>query len=370
MKTIKKITTLALVFVLALSAMAACTSSGGGVSSVPSGNTANYGLTLVDGDYLYYTKVVQNSNTEYSGNIYRRNLKDKSEKVVSTLPAENMSVTNAYLTLSGGKLYFLPNYIADSVMSFSDNIYYVPADASATTPKKLLKGTASVSFMQATSSGIVFVNDADGSINTVPFTGGDRTTIVSDATVIGITVVDSTIYYIDYDLFMSVPVAGGEPKQIADYSDDDYSMTKLSYDNGYIYYQLDDNVSIGRVKTDGSSRDQVYQATGDAYIEQYNVSGGTVYFVVDEYGNTGDYAVLSVTAGSKSTKLVVSDEHEFGSISPLTIWNNTIYFYAAPRNYDIEGSFDGWFTVGIGGGKPEVLAPFNVDPNYVADTDE
>jgi len=321
-----------------------------------SGNVSNYGYILADGDDIYYTKIVEDEEGDFYSNIYKYNTKSGTEILVAENESESMYDLNAYLALDGGYLYFLPNFLHKSVKEVSDNIYRVKPDGKNTRPEPLFKEDISVSFMHVSNGTIFYYDDAEYAIYKMK-TDGTKRQLICEASVSGIAVGRDKIYYSEYELLMAVSVNGGEPEEIFDFEDFDIYIEYLVLEGDYLFY-LDDNQStLGRIKTDGTEPRTLF--TYD-YIEHFNISGGTLYFVVDEYGSTGNYAVLSLVPGSRSPRVVVSDKEDLGEISPIAIWGGTVYFIGFPNSDTIMDSDEVWFTAGIGGGEMKAFRPLNV----------
>lgn len=347
---------------LALFIFSGAASSCGSSVAATSGNASNYGYVLADGDDIYYTKIVVESETECYSNIYKCSAKNTDDEIlISSVRAEYVNHMNAFLSLDGGYLYFLTKFIHGSEEEYSDNIYRVKPDGKNTTPEKLFEENISCSFMYISNGMIYYYDDTDCALYRMN-TNGTKKQLLCEAIATGIAFSGDKIYYAEFDQLMSVSVNGGEPVEIYNFEEDDIYIESLVFDGGYLYY-LDDTYSlIGRIKTDGTDKKKIYEVgeSSYAYIEGFNVSGGVVYFVLDEYGQTENYAVLSVTPGSKSTKLIVSDTNELGDIGPLSIWNDTIYFIGMPIYETIMDSDDVWFTVKKSGGNITPFKPLNV----------
>lgn len=327
-----------------------------------SGNASNYGYVLTAGDDVYYTKIVVKSEEEIYSNIYKCSAKNpENEVLISTVRAEYINHMNAFLSLDGGYLYFLTKFIHGTGEEFSDNIYRVKTDGKNTTPEKVFEEDISCSFMYVSNGTIYYYEDNDMAIYKIN-TNGTKKELLCEANISGIAVGGDKIYYAELDRLMAISVNGGEADEIYNFEADEIYIESLVLDGNYLYYLDDAYSSIGRIKTDGTDKKDVYKMSESsyAYIESFNVSGGVVYFVLDVYGQTENYAVLSITPGSKSTKLIVSDENELGEIGPLAIWGDTIYFVGMPFYETIMGSDDVWFTVKKSGGKIEAFKPLNV----------
>jgi hypothetical protein len=354
-----------ILILLALLVFSGAASSCGASVAATSGNSTNYGYVLADGDDIYYTKIIVESESEIYSNIYKCSARNPdSEILISSMPAGYINHMNAFLSLDGGYLYFLAKFIHESEEEYSDNIYRIKPDGKNTVPEKLFEEDISCSFMYISNGVIYYYDDTDYAFYRMN-TNGTKKQLLCEAVVTGAAVGGDKIYFAEFDVLMSVSVNGDEPKEIYNFEDDDIYIEKLILDGNYLYY-LDDTYSlIGRIRTDGTDKKKIYEVSESsyAYIESLNVSGGVVYFVLDEYGQTENYAVLSITPGSKSTKLIVSDTNELGDIGPLSIWGDTIYFVGMPIYDTILDSDDVWFTVKKSGGKIDPFKPLNVFKN-------
>ncbi|MCL2776077.1 MAG: DUF5050 domain-containing protein [Oscillospiraceae bacterium] len=324
-----------------------------------SGNVSNYGYLLVDKNDVYYTKIVESDNTYYS-NIYKYSTKDKKETLVASTEADYPNEMNSFLSLDNGDLYFLTNYLNDSVKEASANISKVKPDGKNITPTKLFEDDISCAFMQIVNGVIYYYDDTEQAIYRMNANGTQKK-FICNAVASGIAIGGGKIYYAEDDAIMQVSANGGDPKELYDFSDEGFYIDSIVLEGDYIYY-LDDSYSmIGRIKTDGSENKEIYRVSDDSseYINCFNVNGGVVYFVAENYGDEGNYAVLSLNPGSKSPKLIVSDKSELGDIYPLAIWNDTIYFVGMPVYETILDSDYVWFTVKKSGGTISPFQPLN-----------
>lgn len=348
------------VFVCAVS----CAASSCGVSvSSSSGNSSNFGFVLVDGDDVYYTKAAVNMETfEFFSNIYKYNSKTDSDTLVSSMKVDYISYMNAFLSLDGGYLYFLPKFVYDTDEEYGDNIYRVKPDGKNTEPEKLFEENIKCTFMHISNGTIYYYDDADSAFYRMN-TNGSNKKLLCEAYADAIAFGGDKIYFVDYEILMAVSVNGGEPEEIYDFDEDEIYIESLVFDGNYLYYLDDEYATISRIKTDGTDIQEVYKLpeSSYAYIERFNISGGTVYFILDYYGKSESYAVLSVIPGnSRSTKEIVTDSlYEFLDIGPIQIWGDIIYFVGMPAD-DIMDSDDVWFTVKKSGGKPSAFKPFVV----------
>ena len=342
-----------------LASVAAVSSSCGKNIASTSGNVSNYGYVLADGGDVYYTKIIEDGNSYYS-NIYKRNIQNGGEILVASTEVEYPREMNGFLTIDGGELYFLSNYLNDSVIQASPNISRVNPDGRHIKPEKLFQDDISCAFMQIVNGVIYYYDDAEQAIYRMN-TDGTQKKFICSAVASGIAIGGGRIYYGEYEKLMEVGENGGTPKELRDFSDENFYIQSIVLDGDYIYY-LDDSYSkIGRIKTDGSENKELYAVSGDSseYIKYFNINNGVVYFVAENYGEESNYAVLSLNPGSKSPKLIVSDKNELGDIWPLAIWNDVIYFAGMPSFETILDSDYVWFTVHKSGGKISPFQPLN-----------
>ena len=329
--------------------------------SVSSGNISNFGYVLVDDGNIYYTKIVESALGYYS-NIYKYNIKTQSEILVASTEAYYHNEMNGFLAMDNGELYFLTNYLNDSIIEASVNISKITPDGKNIEPTLLFDEEISCTFLQIVNGIIYYYDDMDQAIYKMN-TDGTNKMFICDALVSGIAVDKGNIYYAEYDTIMKVSTKGGEPTIVYEFSDEGLYIESIVLDGNYIYY-LDDSYSlIGRMKTDGSKNQTVYTAgeQTNEYIEYFNVNRGVVYIVAENYAEDAIYSVLSVTPGNKTVKQIVSHKSELGDISPLAIWNDTIYFTGMPMSDTILDSVYVWFTVKKSGG---ILTPFQPLSEY------
>lgn len=353
---------IALVLILTLITLSCGSGIFGETNSITSsGNTSNYGYVLVDRDDIYYTKIVM-SGINYYSNIYKYNMKNNKEILIASSEADFPNEMNGFLSLDGGNLYFLTNYLNNSVKEASANISKVKPDGKDIQPIQLFEEDISCAFMQIVSGVIYYYDDIEQAIYSMN-TNGTGKKFLCEAAASGIAIGNNKIYYSEYEKLMEIGINGGEPNEIYDFSDDNFYIDSIILDGEYIYY-LDDSYSfIGRVKTDGSDNKEIFKVNDDSYeyINCFNINGGTLYIVLENYGEESNYAVLSIIPGSHSPKLIVSDKNDLGDISPLAIWNDTIYFIGMPIYDTILDSDYVWFTVKKSGGK---IAPFQPLTEY------
>lgn len=334
----------------------------GSQSLIPAGNTNNYGYVLVDGEDIYYTKVIM-TDLSYYGNIYKYNTVSKKAILVAETEVDYPNEMNAYMTLYNGELYFLPYFMNDSVKEASPNIYKVKPDGENIIPEPLFDKDISCTFMQFQGGLIYYYDDAEEILYSVKPNGSGRK-VICKATMYGITLGKGKAYFTDYEMLGSVSLRGGEPKYIFDFMEeleDGFYLQDIVFDGNYIYYSDDDYSRIGRIKPNGKDNQDIYVAAdGSAeYVDFFNVSGDTVFIVVENYGAQKNYAVLSVSANGGEPKVVVSDAESFGDILPVSIWGDTIYFCGMPIYETVMDSDYVWFTVRKSGGTSVPFEPFN-----------
>ena len=350
----KSVLILCLIFIVILIIPATLASCGKSVA-VSSGNLSNYGYVLVDDGNIYYTKIIESSSRYYS-NIYKYNIKTKQDILISSAVADYHNEMNSFLTIDKGELYFLTNYLNNSIKEASVNISKVKPDGKNIEPELLFEDDISCAFMQIVNGVIYYYDDIEQAIYRMN-TNGSHKKFICDAAAAGIAIGNGKIYFSEFDKLMQVSAKGGEPVEIYDFSDEGFYIGAIVLDGGYIYY-LDDSYSvIGRIKTDGKGNQEVYRVNGNTneYIEYFNVSGGVVYIVAENYSEDAIYSVLSVTPGSRTPKQIVTNNSELGDISPLAIWQDTIYFMGMPVYDTVLNSDYVWYTVKKSGGK---LTPF------------
>ena len=331
-----------------------------GDSKLPSsvttpGNVASFGYLLVDNDDVYYTKTLIDGDKYYSS-IYKYNTKNKTDIPVAVMEEvydlDLRYEMNAYMSIYEGELYFLARFSDDSNQKWSPNIYKVKTDGKDAAPVPLFENDISCAFMQIVDGMIYYYDTQDSVLYRMKPDGTKREVIFEDDTEV-IAIGKEKIYYANYDnMLMEVGINGGYPAEIYDFDRD--SIEELVLEGNYLYYILDEKTFIGRIKTDGSERrDDIYKvsAASNAWILSFNISEETIYFVLDEYGQTGDYAVLSIVPGSRE-KVIVKDSYEFLDISPLAIWGNTVYFFGVTME-----SEDSWYTVSKNGGETAEFQP-------------
>jgi hypothetical protein len=351
--------------------IAAIAGSCGSESKIPLGNITNYGYILVEGNDIYYTKVIITDLSYYS-NIYKYNTATKSEIVVAEIEVDYLNEMNAYLTLYNGELYFLPYFLHDSMNESSPNIYKVKPDGENIVPTALLKNEISCTFMQIKDGVLYYYDDIDGKLYSMKPDGTNRK-VICEAVMDSISIEGSKAYFAEDELLMSVSLKGGEPAEIFDFFelDEGFFLKDIIADGNYIYYADDEYARVGRIRTNGKNNEIIYTAESGEYINFFNVSGDTVFMVVENYGTTKAYAILSVSAKGKEPRVVVSETENFGDILPISIWGDTIYLNAMPIYDTVLDSDYVWFTAKKTGSKPIPFKPFNVyDEFYDAEDDD
>ena len=336
-------------------------SSCGASSILSSGNVSNYGYVLTDKTDVYYTKTITSGNGTVSSNIYKYNTKTQTEILIAQTSAEEIFEMNAFMTLYNGELFFLTNYAHGTSKEWSPNIYKIKTDGKNTKPEAILEKDTKCSFMQIVNGMIYYYDYLEDSMYRVNPNGTKRE-LICELPMTAIAIGGGKIYFADYDILAEVSVNGGEPKEIYNFEEDDIYIESLILDGNYLYYTEYNQELIGRIRIDGKDNREVYKVpeSSSAYIENFNIGAGKVYFTLDEYGESGDYAVLEITPGGNQPRVIVSDKNELGDISPLSIWGDTIYFVGFPIFDTVLNSDFVWFTVSKNGGNIEPFQPFNV----------
>ncbi|MCL2095700.1 MAG: DUF5050 domain-containing protein [Oscillospiraceae bacterium] len=322
-----------------------------------SGNSANYGYVLAAGNYIYYTKITGDESGDYFNNIYRYNAKNDTEIIVASMEAESPYELNGYLSLDGGWLYFLPNFIHDSANPAAANIYRVKPDGKNTSPEALFPEDISCAYMHIQNGVIFYYDDYDEAIYRVK-TNGSNHQLIAEAYVTGIAVGKNQIYYAEDELLMSVGVNGGTPVEVYNFEEHDFYIDYLVLDGNYLYYLDDGQSRIGRLDITSKDNRTIFTHT---YIEHFNISDGQVYFVVDEYGSSGDYSILSLTPGARNPNILVGETDELGYISPVSIFGDTIYYIGMPYADTIMDSDYVWFRASLTGSAGVPFQPVNID---------
>jgi len=351
--------------------IAALAGSCGSESKIPAGNINSYGYVLVEGNDIYYTKVIITDLSYYS-NIYKYNTATKSEMLVAEMEVDYLNEMNAYLTIYNGELYFLPYFLHDSMNESSPNIYKVKPDGENIVPTALFENEISCTFMQIKDGALYYYDDMEGKLYSMSPNGANRK-VVCEAAMASISLAGSKAYFAEDELLMSVSLKGGVPDEIFDFWDIDegFFLKDIAAEGNYIYYSDDEYARIGRIRTNGKDNEIIYTAESGEYINFFNVSGDTVFIVVENYGTTKDFAVLSVSAKGGEPRVVVSETENLGDILPVSIWGDTIYLNGMPIYDTILDSDYVWFTVRKNGGKPIPFKPFNVyDEFYDYDEEE
>lgn len=327
-------------------------------NTLKASNASNYGYTTVLGQDIFYSKVILNDIYLYS-NIYKYNSATNTETLLLKNDAYDINELNAFISPYKDKVFFLKNYLHDSVQGFSDNIYYVKTDGSAVDPEKLLTEDVVCSFMQIYDEKIYFYDEAQQMFYSVNIDGTEKKEICAAVTA-RICINEKYIYYIEYDTIFRVSLNGGKPETIIACSESEESFypNELAVDSGYIYVIDDTYTYIKRIRINDKSIENLYEVmSGDtAYISHLNVSDGIIYFIIDSYGNDGKYAILSLVPGSGSPNEVVSGSNLYIDILPFTIWENIIYYYACPNDTIMNSDYI-LYTVPVTGGKPKPFKP-------------
>ena len=328
-----------------------------------SGNISNYGYVLVDDDDIYYTKIIETPLMYYS-NIYKYNISTRTETLVAVTETYYPNEMNSFLTMYNGELYFLANYQSDLTKKSSPNIYKVTPDGRITEPVKLLEENISCAFMQISDGMIYYYDDYEQAIYKTDINGTQKE-FLCGAVISGMAVGNGKIYYAEYGRIMQISTKGGEPSEVCDFSDDRFYIESIVLEGDHIYYSDDSYFFIGRVRTDGNRNQIIYKANEakNEYIDSFNVNGGVVYIVSENYSKDSMYSVLLVTPGIRIIKQIISSKNEFGYIAPLAIWDDTIYFLGMQLYEVVLDSDYVWFTVKKSGGR---LSPFQPLAEYSA----
>ena len=343
----------------------------GSESKIPAGNINNYGYVLLDGNDIYYTKVIITDLSYYS-NIYKYNTANKSETLVAEVEVDYSNEMNAYMTLYNGELYFLPYFLHDSINESSPNIYKVKPDGKNIVPTALFEKEISCTFMQIKGGVLYYYDDIDGKLYSMNPNGTNRK-VVCEATMLSISIDGNKAYFAEDEMLMSVSLKGGEPVAIFDFLelDEGFFLKDIVAEGNYIYYSDDEYMRVGRIGTNGKNNEIIYTAESEEYVNFFNVSGDTVFIIVENYGTTKDFAILSVSARGGEPRIVVSETENLGDILPVSIWGDTLYLNGMPVYDTILDSDYVWFTVRKSGGKPIPFRPFNVyDEFYDVDEEE
>lgn len=348
-------------FVLALCAVFA---SCGKNVELPLGNSINYGYVLADGNDVYYSKVIEN-DVDYYTCIYKYNTQSNKDTLIATLSAEENNVMNSFLTIDGGKLYFLSNYMHESYLEAGVNINYIDLNGSNPDKVSTIFDTDEIScrYMQIVNGMIYYYDDMEEIIYRMNLNGTDRKSVceavISSYSIMCVS--KNKIYYSEDEFIYEVNVRGGTPKIVFDsaqeFEDDYFDIGYLTVDGSYIYYMDYDKSFIQRIGTNGSGNTMMYEAPQGAYIESFNVSDGVIYFVLN---SSEAYTIMSVVPGNQTSRVVVDESHGYAEILPMSIWGDTIYYLALPAYETIMESDYVWFTVKKSGGNVTPMSPFSV----------
>jgi len=343
--------------------------------TVPIGNTINYGYVLVDGDDIYYSKMIINGGDFYSC-IYKYNTKSGEDVLISVTEAEDILVMNGFLTLERGNLYFLSNYAHESYLEAAENISYIKPDGKTPNEISMLfeDGEVSCRSMQIVKGVIYYYDDMEEIICRINADGTNKRIINEEAAIwsySNMCVSGNSIYYAEDEYIYEINVKGGEPKLILDtydeFEDGYFDISYIIVDNKYIYYMDDEQSYIYRISTNGRNNELIYKAPQGVYIESFNVSEGVVYFVL----NTSEtYEIMSITPGATLPRAIVDRSNDYGDILPISIWGNTIYFLAMPSQETIMDSDYVWFTVNKNGGPVTPFQPFIVESDVFGNENE
>ena len=356
---------------ITVSVMCVLLVSCGNNAGIPAGNLLNYGYVLVDGDDVYYSKILINDGDYYSC-IYKYNSSTSEDVLISALYAEDDNVMNSFLTLEKGNLYFLTNYLHESHLEASENISYIKPDGKVPEEVQKIFETDDISarYMQIVKGVLYYYDDWEEAIYRINLNGTGKK-LICEAEIYSdsfLTVANNKVYFGEDTMILEVSINGGTPKVIFDseeeYEDDYYYIGYLAADNKFIYYMDDDKSFIRRISLNGKNDTLVYEAPAGMNIESFNVSDGVVYFVTD----TNDiYEIMSITPGAANPTVVVDRNNGYGDILPISIWGNTIYFLAMPAYETIMESDYVWFTVNKSGGRITAMRPFTVSSDIFED---
>ena len=348
-----------ILFIL-LGCIALSSCGAGSANQISAGNITNYGYVLADGGDIYYTKVAVREMNYYS-NIYKYNTVSEKDEIIAEVEADYFNEMNAYLTLHDGYLYFLPYFLHESQKESSPNIYRVKPDGENIEPEALFENDISCTFMQIKDGVLYYYDDGEETLYSMNPDGTNRRA-VCNAVMDSISIDGGSVYFADYELLYHVSLKGGEPELIFDFSalDEAVSLKDIIISGEYIYYLEYDGARVGRIRTDGKGRENIYTAEPGGYLEFFNVDADKIYIVIDGYGKEDAYAILEMNAGGGEVKTVVSDAENFGDILPLAIWGDTIYFSGMYRFEPTDSKYV-WFTVNKSGGNLTAWQPFSVE---------
>ena len=336
--------------IFACAIIAVSIGSCGSGSLISAGNINNYGYVLVDGNDIYYTKVII-TDMNYYGNIYKYNTATKQEEIVAETIVDFPNQMNAFLTLYNGDLYFLPYFLHESIAESSPYIYKVKPDGKNIVPEPVFEDDASITFMQIVDRTLYYYDDAEGILYSMNPNGTNRKA-VCEAMMSGISISGGKAYFTDYEFLQSVSLKGGEPELIFDFSEleEPIYLKNIVVDGNFIYYSEYDGTRIGRIRTNGTNNEDIYISGAGEYINFFNVSGDMMYIVVENYGREQNHAVIAVSASGGNSRVIVSDSENLGDILPVLIWGETIYLSGMPIFEMMESEYV-WFTVKKSGGN-------------------
>jgi len=345
-------------------AMAMATGSCGRGSTVSAGNINNFGYLLVDGQHIFFTQVTITDFGYYS-HIYRYHTVSKEEIPVARMEVDFPNEMNAFMSIHGNYLYFLPYFLHESMKEVSPNIYRVRTDGSNTTPEPLFDEEMSIMFMQIEGGLIYFYDDYLGALFSMNPDGSDRR-VIAEAPMDSLTIAGGTVFFADNEHLMSVPLRGGEITEIFDFSTfgaNGVFLRHIVAEGNYIYFSDDDFSMVGRIRNNGRSEPEIiYRTNPDTleYVAFFNVSGNNVFMVVENFGPEQNFAILSVPVSGGEPRVIVSDAESLGDILPISIWNNVIYFAGMPIYVTVMDSDYVWFSVGVDGGRFGPWQPFSI----------
>lgn len=367
-----------LLVILILCVIIANAGSCGSSSAVPAGNIANYGYVLVDGNNIYFTRMVITDFANYS-NIYRLDMRTPQAEplLIAKMEVEWHNEMSAFLTLHNGYLYFLPYFLHESMNEVSPNIYRVRADGQDVTPEPMLEQDAAITFMQIAGGLIYFYDENAGEHGTLYSMrpDGSNREIVLEAFMQAITIGGNDAFFIDEDMVLrSVSLRGGEPREIFNFlqteenEEEEFgvfpdNINNILADGNYIYYLDEDGLFVGRIRTNGTNNEIIYAVNEESseFIAYFNVSGDTLFMVMGDYGAEFNFAIIAVsTRGGGTPRVVVSPSEDLGDIMPISIWGNVIYFAGMPIYETIMDSDYVWFSVRKEGGRPVAWQPFSI----------
>jgi hypothetical protein len=202
---------------------------------------------------------------------------------------------------------------------------------------------------------------------------GKNRKAVCEAMMFGISISGGKAYFADYEFLKSVSLKGGEPELIFDFGEleEPLYLRDIIADGNYIYYLDDDGMNVGRIRTNGRNNEIIYESVDGEYFNFINISGDMLYIVAENYGAEQNFAVLAVSTGGGSARVVVSDSEDLIDITPILIWGDTIFFCGVHIEESFMDSDYAWFTVKRTGGALVPFRPFSIyDENYTGLNDD